>query len=263
MYASEREERIRSFIPGEGQKSVIVQLDTLPPMRTGRTQRKNVTSDLLSSGIDGVIVDIQGAEEFPKDPQPRKRPALLVSVAWTTSSFGGTEGRLSLHDSLPIIERALRVGASGLVGTFSVGHQRDEDEADNFGFTSKLIDGCHDLGARTLIEAFPIGERATKQTYADCVGLAARMVSEAGCSSVAIPYVSSTEGIRGLAEVIGVPTFVLDMEQKVASGQADCELADLLKAVSDADLCGIVLSPGRDLAEIRQAVAELHEGELP
>jgi len=262
MNASEREQRIRSFIPGEGRRSVIAQLETLPT-GTGGAQRRSLTSDLLASGIDGVIVDLQRAEEFSKNPQSGKPLALLVSLVWTTNSFSGTEGRSSRHDCLPIIEKALRLGASGLVGTFSVGHQRDEDEADNFAFTSNLIDGCHELGARILIEAFPIGERATKQTYAECVGLAARMVSEAGCSSVAIPYVGSTEGIRRLAKVIGVPTFALDMEQKVASGQAACELADLLKAVSDADLCGIVLSPGRDLTEIRQAVAELHEGELP
>jgi len=150
------------------------------------------------------------------------------------------------------------------VTLFCVGHLRDEDEADNLSFVARIIDDCDEVSMPTLVCAVPLGERASKENYADCVGLAARMVSEAGAKCAAIPYTGSIESLRKLIDVINIPTFIMELEPGLSRGQPHCGLDDLISSVLHTGACGLVLSASAEsggIQRIKQAKSRLCGGD--
>jgi len=150
------------------------------------------------------------------------------------------------------------------VTLFCVGHARDEDEADNLSVVARIIDDCDEVSMPTLVCAVPLGERASKENYADCVGLAARMVSEAGAKCAAIPYTGSVESVRKLIDVINIPTFIMELESGLSRGQPSCGLDDLLSSVLHTGACGLVLSASAEpggIQRIKQAKSRLCGGD--
>lgn len=246
--------RLKRILPAQGGKSVLV-LTEDPFRRLGTTA---LSSDLVTSGADGIVVGTALSGEAASFLRGRRSPALLVSLFWS-QEVGRDHPRV-----VSLGREALSSGASAVVTLFCVGHVRDEDEADNLSLVARIIDDCDEVSMPTLVCAVPLGERASKENYADCVGLAARMVSEAGAKCVAIPYVGSAESVRHLIDVINVPTFIMELESGLSRGQPSCGLDDILSSVLNTGACGLVLSASTErggIQKIKQAKSRLCGGD--
>jgi hypothetical protein len=248
--------RLKRTLPMMGGKSILVMTED-PLRRLGMTP---ISDELVTSGADGIVVGADRSVEAASLLRGRASPALLVSLFWS-QGVGRDQPRTE-----SLARKALMSGASAVVTLFCVGHPRDEDEADNLSFVASMIDDCDEVSMPTLVCAVPLGERASKENYADCIGLAARMVSEAGATCVAIPYPGSVESARRLVEVINVPTFVLELEPGLSRGQPSCGLDDLILSVVNTEACGLIL-PALDeqeaIRKIKMAKSKLRGGEIP
>lgn len=255
------------FIPAEGRGGVLVRLSGLLTMPRPSKETAGILPSLFSCDVDGVIADARTIREQANSFRGRRSPALLISVDWA-DDLTHTQGVTSVTDEeagvRSAVKEAFNLGASAIATCFFVGHRNDQDEARNFAFVSKLIDECDELGLPALVGAVPIGDRPTKETYVDCVGLAGRMASEAGASFVAIPYAGSQESVQRTVEVMGVPTYLMELGEKMSEGQPDCELEDLLSTAVKTKSCGVVLlaSGGpRGIEKVKRAVDRLHGGD--
>jgi len=248
---------MREFARVGGGRSVLVCVDGLINLYESVVVTSEAVDALCASGVDGIVMVASTAELHKNLFQGERSPALLVSVNWPSSKSDESVMRNIVSGE---VEKALGLGASAVVSSFLVGHERDEDEARNFAFLGSLIDECEDHAIPSLIVTAPMGDRPTKETYEDCVGLAARMASEAGATYVAIPYAGTAEAANGIVEVTGVPTYLMDLNRRIAKGQPDCNLEGLLSAAIGTDLCGVALSPSRSLDEVKAALIGLHGG---
>lgn len=261
-----RRKRMGEFMPLGDRKSVLVRADRIAGSANLGQELTRILPSLLSSGADGLVISAASTREQEVSLRGRISLGLLVSSDWASQHCGElevgsrTNGKAVLCSPARL---ALSLGTSGAVSYFLVGHQKDEDEARNFAFVSKLIDDCYELDLPSLIGAVPIGDRPTKETYVNCVGLAARMASEAGASCVAVPYTGSDETLQRTVDVMGVPTYLLELDEKMSRGQPDHEFEDLLSAAVNTDVCGIILSAltGSGITEkVKRAIGELHGG---
>ena len=248
--------RLSEIIDPTIERSVLVEVDREFPSKThcGR-EMDAIMPRLARCEIDGIIMEMNNAKKYIHYFHGKDAPALLIRMS-PSGAFGTTYDATN-QEAKPNAKcssgrEVLGIGASAAVGHFFVGHEKDQDEAWNFAWISGIIGECDELGIPLIVEAIPIGDRATRDDYSDCAGLAARMASEAGASCVAIPYTGSPETLRKVTDSTGVPTYLVELREKLSIGQPDYKLEALVPIIIETKMCGMIISPPGDVTELER-----------
>lgn len=192
---------------------------------------------------------------------------MLMSLDWT-NAFRGNDHPLPMihleHLLLTTVEDALMLGASGVTAYFFIGYEKDEYEARNVEAVAAICRECDNLEMPLLVQAIPVGERVTKENYADSLALASRMAVETGADIVAVPYAGSEGEMKRIVTAVKVPALLLDLELRLAEGQPDCELKQAIGEALDAGSSGLLLGrrylePG-NIAEAERLIRLVHGG---
>jgi DhnA family fructose-bisphosphate aldolase class Ia len=253
-----RDLRISEFVDQGDRRSVVLQASHGIALGDSEDERLDEALEALAgAGVDGVIMSRGLANRYSRIFHGRHAPAMLLSLDWT-NAFRGTAHPLPMmrleHQVLTEVEDALMLGASGVVAYFFVGYERDEYEARNLEDVAAICRECDGLEMPLMVQAIPVGERVTKENYADSLALASRMAMEAGADLLAVPYAGSSEAAGRIAAGLKVPTLLMDLELNLAKGQPEYALEDVVAEALDAGVSGLLL--GRrylDPRRIREA----------
>jgi DhnA family fructose-bisphosphate aldolase class Ia len=161
---------------------------------------------------DGVVVRFEQVERLLHHFLGRTAPALIVEASLKSASQVGS----SLQDKVSgsskfLVENALLLGASAILGYLFVGYERDEDEARNVELIAHLAWESEKAGLPLIVECIPFGERVTRENFPKCVELAARVSSESGADVIAIPYTGDYASFCKIVDGVGIPVLTLDM----------------------------------------------------
>jgi DhnA family fructose-bisphosphate aldolase class Ia len=256
--------RLSQIIDQKSKKSLILEADqglTLGPIPgiedltlLLKKIKDKVDAIVLSKGQVGRLID------FFKG---KNAPALLIRADWTNAfrEEGFILPAREIKYILSIrVEDALMLGASGIASRLFVGYDEDEDEAANVKSIAELAGECESYGVPLLVEAFPIGERVTKENYIDCARLAARIAVEAGADIVAIPYKENANLIHQIIEAVNGPVLISEGEASINSLIKD--LDNLIKAGATGLIIGRNSLQLRELPQLLDEVNKLMRKEL-
>jgi len=260
--------RISEFVDQDDKRSVIVQASQGIMLGPSGDERLDEALEVLArAGVDGIIMSRGLASRCSRIFRGRDSPAMIMSLDWT-NAFRGSGHPLPMmrleHLVLTSVSDALTLGASGVSAYFFVGYERDEYEARNFESMASICRECDDLEVPLLVQAIPVGERVTKENYADSVAMASRMAVEAGSDLVAVPYAGALGEMKMIVTAAKVPALLLDLELRLADGQPDLGFAKAASEALDAGSAGVVL--GRrylevgNLAEAERLIRLVHGG---
>lgn len=108
-----------------------------------------------------------------------------------------------------LVVEALREDFSAITYMFTIGHEDERLDSINMSTMSMLSAVCNEYELPLIVEVAPQGRRVTKENYAECVGLAARMAVEVGASVIAFPFLNE-ENFRRVIDAVKTPTFLMD-----------------------------------------------------
>lgn len=261
--------RLSQFIPSGETRSVLVYAGADSPSEKAENLGTNsMVHEIARCGVDGMILNINDGIRRLDVFLGKKAPAILIQVESGNvlrPDSSGTLGPNSVGIDLDeTVMEAFRLGASALVTDFIVGHDTDEGEASNFRAVSQLVAKSEELGLPCLVATIPKGNRITRETYADCVGLASRMASEAGAQCVAIPYSGTRDSTMSIVQATGVPTFLLQLQEEFSRFQPECNATQLVDNALSIGACGVILSSPRtktEMDDIKWAVKAIHGAE--
>lgn len=261
--------RLSQLMPSEEGRCVLVHAAADWCSVTGENQGANsMASDIARCGVDGIIFSINDGIRPLDVFLGKKAPAILMHVKSENLPHQDSSNPVGLNfaggDFDQAVMQAFRFGALVLVTDFTVGHDTDEGEANNFHAVSRMVSKSEELGLPCLVTAIPTGNRITKETYADCVGLASRMASEAGAQCLAIPYPGNKDSTTRILEATGVPTFLLQLPKEFSRSQPECDVAELVDIALGTGACGVILSSPKaksQIDDIRWAVKTIHGAE--
>ncbi|MBS7611570.1 hypothetical protein KEJ27_05115 [Candidatus Bathyarchaeota archaeon] len=171
---------------------------------------------------DGIVLNPDHVKKLFRYFLGRHAPALIVQVKSSVVPPRPDEASTIFY---PLIKDAISVGASAVIGSFFVGHEKDEDEAGNVRFISFLARESEKIGLPLIVECIPFGERVTRENFPRCVELAARVSTEAGADIVAIPYVGEPAILQKIIDGVGTPVLMLDIATPFGSAVENFKLA--------------------------------------
>jgi len=153
---------------------------------------------ILKEYCDGIVLVSSQVERLYHVFLGRRAPALILRLGWR-------------NISPQAVEDALFMGASAVISSFLVGHERDEDEAMNLEIISLIARQSERVNLPLIVECIPYGERITKENFSRCVELAARVATEAGADIIVIPYVRDQVLLKKIINGVSIPVLMSDI----------------------------------------------------
>lgn len=176
----------------------------------------------FKESCDGIVLNYDHVSKLFHHFLGRRAPALILRVKLPILPPQPSKANSILS---PLVENAVSVGATAVISSFLVGHEKDEDEARNVRFISLLARETERIGLPLIVECIPFGERVTRENYSKCVELAARVSTEAGADMIAIPYVGERVTLQKIIDGVGTPVLMLDVATPFGSAIENFELA--------------------------------------
>ncbi len=211
--------RINRLINPLSRKSLIIKAERSMKMMREFSDVEKIAQS-FKDHCDGIVLNPDHVKMLLHYLLGRRAPALIVRVKLSDVPPQPDEASIPLF-----VENAISVGASAVISSFFVGHEKDEDEARNVRFISFIARESEKIGLPLIVECIPFGERVTRENFSKCVELAARVSTEAGADIIAIPYVGESTVLKKIIDGVGTPVLMLDIVTPFGSAVENLKLA--------------------------------------
>ncbi|MBU0666083.1 MAG: fructose-bisphosphate aldolase [Nanoarchaeota archaeon] len=148
----------------------------------------------LEGHFNGVIMQAGLAEKYHQDYY-KDLPLIVKLNGKTTFHSGEPEPAL-----LCSVERAMRLGASGVAYTIYVGSEHQQKMMKEF---AKVVEVAHDYGLPVIAFMYPRGAKIPNSYDNDILAYSARMALEMGADMIKIDYNQNIESFKWVVKNAG------------------------------------------------------------
>jgi len=205
--------RLCRVLGGAGHRALVVAFDhalVLGPIPGTQDPLRQIRR-FADAEVDAVLLSLGLIRHFADSPLPRRLPALIARIDWTTVwSAMANNGEGQLRSSLLARpEDALRHGADAVVTYMVVGTGDADFESKEIARTAEVARECERIGVPLIVESLARGQNVENPGDARWLNLHTRMAAEIGADAVKTDYTGDLVSMKSVVENCPIPILVL------------------------------------------------------